>query len=85
MANSGLRSFLHDLRRIVGREVASGLLDSQLVERFARDRDEAAFEVLVWRHGPMVLRLCPPVACPTGGLTPRRSPAGCMQSNCEPL
>lgn len=58
MANGGLNSFLHHLRRIVSREAAGGLSDSQLVERFARDRDEAAFEVLVWRHGPMVQSLC---------------------------
>ena len=35
-----------------------GLLDSQLLERFAADRDVAAFETLVWRHGPMVLATC---------------------------
>ena len=27
-------------------------------KRFAQNRDEAAFEVLVWRDGPMVLSLC---------------------------
>ena len=35
--------------------------DRQLLERFAHDRDasaDAAFEVLVRRHGPMVLRVC---------------------------
>ncbi len=30
----------------------------QLLERFAADRDEAAFEALVSRHGPMVLGTC---------------------------
>ena len=30
----------------------------QLLERFAADRDEAAFEALVTRHGPMVLGTC---------------------------
>src|SRR5207253_10234747 len=30
----------------------------QLLERFARERDQAAFEVLVWRHGAMVLGVC---------------------------
>jgi len=33
-----------------------GLTDAQLLKRFLSDRDEAAFEVLVWRYGPMVLR-----------------------------
>jgi HlyD family secretion protein len=40
---------------------ASGLTDRQLLERFASRRDgaaEAAFELLVVRHGPMVLRVC---------------------------
>ena len=32
--------------------------DAELAERFARHRDEAAFEALLKRHGPMVLRLC---------------------------
>ncbi|HMF14887.1 MAG TPA: hypothetical protein VKE94_21375 [Gemmataceae bacterium] len=31
------------------------LSDAQLPERFARQRDEAASELLVWRDGPMVL------------------------------
>src|SRR5262245_46120761 len=29
--------------------------DGELVERFVRQRDEAAFEALVRRHGPLVL------------------------------
>ena len=35
-----------------------GLDDGALLERFVAGRDEAAFEVLVARHGPMVLRVC---------------------------
>jgi RNA polymerase sigma factor (sigma-70 family) len=41
--------------------MAGGLSDRQLLERFAADRElsaEAAFEVLLLRHGPMVLRVC---------------------------
>jgi RNA polymerase sigma factor (sigma-70 family) len=34
------------------------LTDADLLGRFAVNRDEAAFEVLVWRHGPMVYSLC---------------------------
>ncbi len=34
------------------------LPDGVLLERFLSSRDEAAFEVLVTRHGPMVLRVC---------------------------
>jgi DNA-directed RNA polymerase specialized sigma24 family protein len=32
--------------------------DRQLLERFARHRDEPAFTALVERHGPMVLAVC---------------------------
>jgi RNA polymerase sigma factor (sigma-70 family) len=35
-----------------------GLTDGRLLERFADQRDEAAFEVLVHRHGPMVWGVC---------------------------
>lgn len=34
------------------------LLDRQLLERFLRTGDEAAFTTLVARHGPLVLRVC---------------------------
>jgi len=33
------------------------LTDAQLLKRFLTQRDQAAFELLVWRHGPMVLRV----------------------------
>src|SRR5207249_9400827 len=32
--------------------------DGELLERFVARRDEAAFEALVRRHGPMVLGVC---------------------------
>src|SRR5262245_66025509 len=34
------------------------LTDAELVARYAERRDAAAFEVLVWRHGPMVWATC---------------------------
>ncbi len=37
---------------------AGGMTDGQLLERFLSRRDEAAFEALVRRHGPMVLGVC---------------------------
>src|SRR5260370_28196974 len=52
---SRLSSILRHLRRVVIQRTDGGLSDAQLLERFALQRDEAAFEVLVWRHGPMVL------------------------------
>ncbi|QDV38286.1 RNA polymerase sigma factor [Tautonia plasticadhaerens] len=35
-----------------------GLSDGALLERFVDRGDESAFEALVQRHGPMVLRVC---------------------------
>jgi RNA polymerase sigma factor (sigma-70 family) len=58
MATAPLQTVLHHLRRLVTPDGAGGLTDSQLVERFVAGRDEAAFEVLVWRHGAMVFDLC---------------------------
>jgi RNA polymerase sigma factor (sigma-70 family) len=37
---------------------APGVDDADLLRRFAEHRDEAAFELLVWRHGGMVLATC---------------------------
>jgi RNA polymerase sigma factor (sigma-70 family) len=57
MAAGQLRALLQHLRRIVGPQWG-GLTDAHLLERFVDEQDEAAFEVLVWRHGPMVLSVC---------------------------
>src|SRR5262245_43089292 len=32
--------------------------DADLLERFVRDRDAGAFELLVWRHAALVFRVC---------------------------
>src|SRR5437660_12529567 len=32
--------------------------DAELLARFVRNRDAAAFELLFWRHGPMVWGVC---------------------------
>jgi RNA polymerase sigma factor (sigma-70 family) len=57
MAAASLDRFLHHLRRAVqpGADVGT---DPQLLECFLRQGDEAAFEVLVRRHGPMVFGVC---------------------------
>jgi RNA polymerase sigma factor (sigma-70 family) len=49
---------LAGLRRAVGLGETVALGDGQLLERFRATRDEAAFEALVRRHGPMVLGVC---------------------------
>src|SRR5262249_53038721 len=46
------------LRRLVSPPAANGDTDAALLYRFRRQLDEAAFEMLVARHGPMVHRLC---------------------------
>ncbi|HYH63873.1 MAG TPA: sigma-70 family RNA polymerase sigma factor [Urbifossiella sp.] len=47
---------LPDLTRRFGPPDATG--DAELLRRFADHRDEAAFELIVWRHGGMVLAAC---------------------------
>src|SRR5436189_5006410 len=37
---------------------ADHVADADLVARFVRDRDPAAFELLVWRHSGLVLGVC---------------------------
>lgn len=58
MANEALRTFLRHLSRVADLQGIDRPADAELLERFAVARDQAAFEVLVWRHGPMVLNLC---------------------------
>jgi RNA polymerase sigma factor (sigma-70 family) len=45
------------LRRLAGLRDTS-LTDGQLLERYIAQQDEAAFELLLIRHGPMVLGVC---------------------------
>jgi RNA polymerase sigma factor (sigma-70 family) len=54
MSSAQLRTLLRQLHQTA----ADGLGDADLLERFVRDGDEAAFELLVWRHGAMVLGAC---------------------------
>jgi RNA polymerase sigma factor (sigma-70 family) len=58
MASTPLHAIVRRLRHVVRPEGAGELTDARLLERFVADRDEAAFEVLVWRHGPVVLNVC---------------------------
>ena len=57
MAHDPLRHLLRSIGRL-GEKAGGTIGDAQLLDRFARSRDEAAFELLVWRHGPMVLGVC---------------------------
>src|SRR5579862_9766522 len=55
---SPISKFLHKLRQAELRRDGAGLTDGQLLECFLATREEAAFETLVRRHGPMVLGVC---------------------------
>jgi RNA polymerase sigma factor (sigma-70 family) len=57
MASGRLVNSMKQIRRIalLGR---GDLADAQLLDLFVSQKDEAAFEALVRRHGPMVLSVC---------------------------
>src|SRR5213596_1439152 len=58
MANTAMNGVLRHLRRVALPADSGACTDGQLLDRFIADRDEAAFETLVRRHGPMVLGVC---------------------------
>jgi RNA polymerase sigma factor (sigma-70 family) len=58
MATGQLRAVVRHLRRTPLVPDGGGLTDRHLLEQFLARRDEAAFEALVRRHGPMVLGVC---------------------------
>jgi RNA polymerase sigma factor (sigma-70 family) len=51
-------NLLRHVQQLVETHTLGQLSDRQLLERFAAGREEAAFALLVRRHGPMVLGLC---------------------------
>jgi RNA polymerase sigma factor (sigma-70 family) len=53
-----LSSILHQVRSYRGLAETTAVSDAELLRRFQSRGDEAAFELLVWRHGPMVLGVC---------------------------
>jgi RNA polymerase sigma factor (sigma-70 family) len=57
MPAQGLQEFFRRLRRLAD-PTSAGLGDAELLERYARTADQAAFELLLWRHGPMVHGVC---------------------------
>jgi RNA polymerase sigma factor (sigma-70 family) len=58
MATGQVNSVLHYFRRAALLQDGGGMTDGQLLERFLTQRDEAAFEALVRRHGLMVWGVC---------------------------
>jgi RNA polymerase sigma factor (sigma-70 family) len=57
MLNGQLRDVVRRLHQLAG-EAGSGMSDASLLQRVVSQRDEAAFELLLRRHGPMVRGVC---------------------------
>lgn len=58
MADAQLRRVVRQLRKLAGSPDCDSLTDPHLLERFILMADDSAFERLVERHGPMVLKVC---------------------------
>src|SRR5262245_25526635 len=58
MATGQMSGVVRLLRRAALLHDGGGMTDGQLLECFLARQDEAAFEALVRRHGPMVLGVC---------------------------
>ncbi len=58
MATGRLSGAVRHLRRAALLREGAGLSDGALLQTYLACRDEAAFEALVGRHGPMVLGVC---------------------------
>lgn len=58
MAAPELSKVLEHLCNVLIQEDVAGMPDGDLLKRYLKQRDQAAFEVLVRRHGPMVMGVC---------------------------
>jgi RNA polymerase sigma factor (sigma-70 family) len=58
MASADHAVAIRHLRTLFDAATTVGLTDGQLLDLFETRRDEAAFTVLIERHGPMVQRVC---------------------------
>jgi RNA polymerase sigma factor (sigma-70 family) len=58
MRYRAIEGVLRYIRKIAPAPEEAALGDGALLERFVARRDEAAFETLLQRHGPMVLGVC---------------------------
>ncbi len=58
MEGGQVGAVLRQIERLFTAGSVSGMSEGQLLERFVSRRDQAAFEALVARHGPMVLGVC---------------------------
>ena len=58
MAVAPLNRMIRQIRGAVALDDTAELTEAELLERYVRERNDAAFETLVRRHGPMVLGVC---------------------------
>jgi RNA polymerase sigma factor (sigma-70 family) len=58
MPRGSLNSLVRHIRKLVSTPAEAGLADAELLRRFVSDRDEAAFALLVERHGRLVRSVC---------------------------
>jgi RNA polymerase sigma factor (sigma-70 family) len=58
VTHGSLGRMLSVIRRSVDPDASGPLADERLLARFAKTGDPSAFELLVWRHGAMVLGVC---------------------------
>jgi len=58
MTPTSMAAIVRHLRKIINPSVDASVSDAELLERFVHRRDEAAFELLVWRHQRLVLGVC---------------------------
>jgi RNA polymerase sigma factor (sigma-70 family) len=58
MSTNAVSRMMGHLQRAALRRDGAGLTDAKLLELYVSRQDEAAFEALVRRHGPMVLGVC---------------------------
>ncbi len=58
MSDARSNLLLRYCRRLLGTAEKSATSDGELLARFVSQRDEAAFELLLWRHGTMVRNVC---------------------------
>jgi HlyD family secretion protein len=58
MAGAKWSELLRMLRQLDARAQGTGTTDGQLLDRFVQERDESAFELLLFRHSGMVLNVC---------------------------
>ena len=70
MATGQINRVIHHIRRAALLHEGSEMTDGQMLERFLLSREEAAFEGIVRRHGPMVLAVYRQHVCRTR-TTPR--------------